>query len=75
MRCETCDRPILSNRSKREVWVWAQILAAFLAVFCLGAIVETIVNLDLYGFLAVTAGYTVGVAIMFVWWAVAAKDY
>jgi len=75
MRCETCHRPILTNRSKREVWVWAQILAAFLAVFCLGAIVETIVNLDLYGFLAVTAGYTAGVAIMFAWWAVAAKDY
>ena len=75
MRCQTCDRPILTNHTKREVWVWAQILAAFLAVFCLGAIVETIANFDIVGFVAVTAGYMAGIGLMVLWWHVAAKDY
>lgn len=74
-RCETCDRPYLSQNTKANIWGWVLTLMLFLAVFFAGAVVETICNLDLIGFLLVTAGYSVGVGVMVLWWQVAAKDY
>lgn len=75
MRCDTCQRPILTDHTKKNVWVWSVIMVTLTAIFCLGLLVETIANIDLVGFLAVIAGYAAGIGVMLLWWHIAAKDY
>jgi high-affinity Fe2+/Pb2+ permease len=75
MRCETCQRPIITNHTKRNLWVWSVIITTLCAIFFAGLLVETVANIDLAGFLAVIAGYAAGVGVMLFWWHIAAKDY
>jgi uncharacterized membrane protein YccC len=75
MRCQTCDRPLLSNGQKKNVWVWSVIITTLCAIFFAGLLVETVANIDLAGFLAVIAGYAAGIGVMLFWWHIAAKDY
>jgi hypothetical protein len=51
------------------------VVAVFAAAFGAGAIVETTMNLDIFGFALVVGGYAIGYGLMALWWHAAAKDY
>jgi len=51
------------------------VVAVFAAAFGAGALVETTMNLDIFGFALVVGTYAIGYGLMALWWHVAAKDY
>lgn len=74
-RCEACHRPFTPTQRKASLWAWAVVVAVFAAAFGAGAIVETTMNLDIFGFALVVGGYAIGYGLMALWWHAAAKDY
>ena len=74
-RCEACHRPFTQTRKAETLWGWVLILAIFAGALSAGALVETLFNLDVFGFGLVIAAYAIVYGLMSLWWQVAAKDY
>lgn len=73
-RCDACHRPFRTPR-KDTLWGWTLVLVIFAVAFSLGALVETIWNLDVFGFGLLIGTYAMVYGLMALWWQVAAKDY
>ena len=74
-RCDACHRPFIQSPRKETLWGWTLVLVIFAVAFSLGALVETIWNLDVFGFGLLIGTYAMVYGLMALWWQVAAKDY